>query len=117
MGLKPPNGFTGLIDRRARRRWATAARLANEADLSDLRSVRSEARRLKRHLDDVLHVAEGRLALPLIEADAIKAPLHTDWAFRPAPWAGPLDVPGLASVQNATTFGREFTIFHDCPLA
>ncbi|NRA98997.1 MAG: hypothetical protein HRU32_04100 [Rhodobacteraceae bacterium] len=117
MGLKPPNGLTGIIDRRARRRWASAARLAPQADIPSLRSVRAEARRLKRHLDDVLHVAEGRLALPLIEADAIKAPLHSDWAFRPDPWAGPLAAPGQANVPSGATFGSDLTVFHDCPLA
>lgn len=105
-----------MIDRRTRRRWASAARLAPMADLSELKSIRSEARRLKRHIDDVLHVAEGRLSLPLIDAGAIKTPLHSDWAFRPEPWAGPLEQPGLANVGNGTYLGRELSVFHDCPL-
>lgn len=116
MGLKTPHGLTGMIDRQARRRWSTAARGVQDASLPELKSVRSEARRLKRHLEEVLHVADGRLSLPLIEAEAIKAPLHSDWAWRPQPWAGPLEVPGIAPAPSGASFGREMSVFHDCAL-
>ncbi len=106
--------FDRIADARAARRWRKVAERAGQAGLEDLRSVRQSARRLRSDLDRVLHVAEGRLALPLIGANAMPRPLHCDWAWRPGIWAGPVDPPGLAAIETRTAYGTEVTVFHDC---
>jgi len=69
---------------------------------------------MRRHLDRLIHVAEGRLALPVIGSNAIPRPLGTDWAWRPALWRGPIPVPGYSSVASKTPICDGATIFHDC---
>ncbi len=114
-------GFNTLLDRltqrRGVRRWARAARRAATMDLATLRNLRRQGRQLRRHIDQVSFVAEGRLALPLIGSDAIQKPMYTDWAYRPQLWRGPIDRPGMASVQSKTMFGDEATVFHDCKIS
>ena len=83
------------------RRWARAARLAGASDLALLRAQRAKARRLKAHLDKLIHVAESRLALPMIGSTAFPKPFDADWAWRPEMWRGPLPVPGISSVRAA----------------
>lgn len=96
------------------RRWARAAAAADEADLATLRHQRSRARQLRNHIDRLLHVADGRLALPAIGSTAVRKGHGTDWAWRPELWRGPLGVPGMSSVQTKAMLGREATLFHDC---
>ncbi|MEZ5777539.1 MAG: DUF6478 family protein [Paracoccaceae bacterium] len=103
-----------LVFRRALARWRQAAGRAESAGLGTLRRLRGPARQLRRELDRFLHVAEGRLALPAIDANAIRKPLMSDWVWRPEIWRGPISPPGMAAVQNRATFGSEATIFHDC---
>jgi hypothetical protein len=107
-----------LIDavahRRSLRRWARIADSAPGVDLETLRGLRLRARQLRRHVDRLLHVADGRLALPLIEANAIPAPLGSDWSWRPEPWRGSLVPVGMVAVDSRTPFGDETTLFHDC---
>ncbi len=97
-----------------RKRWSDAARRAGEADLADLRLQRQRARQLRRHLDDLIHVADSRLALPMIGSNAFRRPHGADWGWRPELWRGPLPVPGFASVQSKSMLGDEVTLFHDC---
>lgn len=107
-------GLTRVLDRSMTRRWARAADHAGSVDLDTLSSLRTRAWALRRRLDRVLHVAEGRLALPRIGHDAIQKPLHCDWAYRPELWRGPLTPPGLAAVETNTAIGTEASLFHDC---
>jgi Family of unknown function (DUF6478) len=86
--------------RGALRRWARLADGAGEMDLEDLQMLRGRAWGMRRHLDRVLHVAEGRLALPVIGSNAILRPMGTDWAWRPALWRGQIALPGLSSVLS-----------------
>ncbi|MDP5336644.1 MAG: DUF6478 family protein [Paracoccaceae bacterium] len=99
---------------RSRSRWASAASRADKADLADLRLQRQRARQLRRHLDDLIHVAESRLALPMIGSNAFRRPHGADWGWRPELWRGPLPVPGFASVPSKSMLGNEVTLFHDC---
>lgn len=99
---------------RSRSRWASAAAQADKTDLSKLRLQRQQARQLRRHLDDLIHVAESRLALPMIGSTAFRRPHGSDWGWRPELWRGPLPTPGLASVQSKSMLGDEVTLFHDC---
>ncbi len=103
-----------LRHRRGMRKWNAARDQAHSADLFDLRQMRSHARQLRRRLDQVLHIADGRLTLPLIGTDAIEKPLHSDWAWRPQIWRGPIAPQGRASVENKAMIGDELRVFHDC---
>jgi Family of unknown function (DUF6478) len=100
--------------RGALRRWARLGDAAGEMDLEDLRMLRGRAWGMRRHLDRVLHEAEGRLALPVIGSNAILRPMGTDWAWRPALWRGRIAVPGLSSVANRAVLAEGATVFHDC---
>ena len=117
VGARLWRGVTRVLDRGALRRWSRAAENAGAADLDSLQSLRARAWALRRRLDRVLHVAEGRLALPRIGHDAIQKPLHCDWAYRPDLWRGPLSTPGLAAVETNTAVGAEAAIFHDCRIS
>ncbi len=99
---------------RAIAKWARAARLAVSADLPGLRRQRQQARQLKSHLDKLIHVADERLALPMIGSTSFPKPHNADWAWRPELWRGPLATPGISSVQTKSMLGNEVTLFHDC---
>ena len=108
----------GLLDRlilqSASRRFRRWARAAPRTGLAELRRQRASARRLRHHLDELIHVAETRLALPAIGNQSFPVPHDADWSWRPELWCGPLPVPGLSSVQSKSMLGREVTLFHDC---
>jgi len=90
---------------------------AGSADLTGLRRIRTRARQLRRRMDQVLHVADARLTLPLVGTNAIQKPLHSDWAYRPELWRGPLNPPGMAAIQSKAKIGGEVTLFHDCQIS
>lgn len=106
-----------LLFRRALRRWARLAGQAGGLDLGTLRQNRVRARRTRRELDRFLHVADSRLTLPLIGSNAFPKPLHTDWAWRPEAFRGPILPLGVAAAQNRAVFGDEVTLFHDCKIS
>lgn len=108
----------GLLDRvieqsalRRFRRWAETAR---SAKLRELRRNRAAARQMRYHLDELIHVADDRLALPVIGNQAVPIPYDADWSWRPELWCGPLPVPGMSSVETKSMLGKEVTLFHDC---
>lgn len=94
--------------------WSRAVRSARNADLSDLRFVRDRARLLRHKLDELLRVADNRLALPRIGSTAFPRPGGTDWFWRPNLWRGTLNVRGASNVESKTSIGDEVTLFHDC---
>ena len=104
----------GSVFSRNIQRWARAARNAHRTELSVLRRQRHRARLLKHQLDRLIHVAEERLALPVVGSTSFPKPHNADWAWRPQLWRGPLPTPGLSSVQSKSTLGEEVTLFHDC---
>lgn len=110
--------FDRLIDRLTHRRmlgrWGRVADSAAAVDLETLRGFRGRARALRRQLDRVIHVAEHRLALPVIGSNAIRRPMGTEWAWRPDLWRGEIAVPGLASVPGKSQVCDGATVFHDC---
>ncbi|AKO98403.1 hypothetical protein MALG_03259 [Marinovum algicola DG 898] len=111
-------GFLDRITHRgALRRWRNAALAAPQADLAELRRQRGRARKLRRQLDELLHVADYRLALPAIGSDAIAAPHDSDWTWRPEAWRGPLPAAGGAAVESGVQLGGELTLFHDCTIS
>ncbi len=106
----------GLLDKRTLRRWDRASRAAETLDAAELKLLRQRARSLGRRVDKVLHVADGRLALPFAEKAGVRRPMHSDWAWRPELWCGPVRPMGLSMVENKTAIGSEAKIFHDCAL-
>ncbi len=110
-------GVAQVLDRGAVKRWARAAEKAGTMDLESLDGLRSRAWKLRRRIDRLLHVAEGRLALPRVGHDAIQRPLHADWVYRPELWRGPLSPPGFAAVETNTRIGEEASLFHDCSIS
>ncbi|TDE37481.1 DUF6478 family protein [Antarcticimicrobium sediminis] len=103
-----------LFHERALRKWRRAAEAAEDSPLSEVRVQRNQARQLRTHLDRLIHVADGRLALPQIGTSFFPRPHGTDWAWRPELWRGPLPVKGLSSVATKSSLGDEVTLFHDC---
>lgn len=103
-----------ILHRRDLRRWEKAALAVDGLDAETLRGLRYQGRQMRRQVDRVLHVAEGRLALPLIGSNAIQKPINSDWSHRPEIWRGPLTPPGMAAVENKARIGGEATLFHDC---
>lgn len=106
--------FDRFLFRRALARWRRAASKAESIETSALRKLRGPARQLRREIDRLLHVADGRLALPAIGTNAMHKPLHSDWTWRPELWRGPIQPPGMAAVENRAAIGSQATIFHDC---
>ena len=108
----------GFLDRfvlrRALRRWRRAAAGVESQDIESLRGLRSVARQHRRQIDRILHVAEGRLALPVIGPNPIRRPPGSDWAWRPPMWRGPVPVPGSAAIDSRTQICDGTTLFHDC---
>ena len=95
-------------------KWARNARMARSADLGSLRRQRARARQIKAHLDQLIHVADERLALPLEGSTSFPKPHNADWAWRPELWRGRLPVPGISAVETRSMLGDEITLFHDC---
>ncbi|MGR3290761.1 MAG: DUF6478 family protein, partial [Paracoccaceae bacterium] len=106
-----------IFHRRVLRRWRKAQNRAQDEDLLSLRKTRIRARELRRSVDKVLHIADGRLALPLIGSNAIQKPLHSDWVWRPELWRAPISPPGIAAVATKTAIGDEVRVFHDCAIS
>ncbi|WP_146346266.1 DUF6478 family protein [Phaeobacter marinintestinus] len=106
--------FDLLFQTNALRKWRRAARGADQAKLTDLRTQRNDARQLRAHLDMLIHTADGRLALPKVGSSFFPKPHGTDWSWRPELWRGPLPIPGLSSAPPKSRLGDEVTLFHDC---
>ncbi|MEQ9693151.1 DUF6478 family protein [Shimia sp. SDUM112013] len=114
MGQNNSGMLQRLYQKAVGRYWARAARSASKTNLSTLRRQRTQASKLRQHLDTVLSVAENRLALPLIGSSTFPKPHGTDWSWRPDLWRMPLAKIGIASAQNKQKLGPEVTLFHDC---
>ena len=106
-----------LTHRRTMRRWANAARKARLMPLTVLRQNRVQARLLRLHLDQLIHTADERLALPATGSNSFPRPHNADWAWRPELWRGPLPNPGMSTVQSKQMLGGEVTLFHDCKVS
>ncbi|MEO9865835.1 MAG: DUF6478 family protein [Yoonia sp.] len=112
---------SGLLDkivhRRALARWKAAARNAERADLSTLREQRSRARQLRGAVDQVVHVAESRLALPRVGSNNFAKPPSTKWSWRPALWRGPISPRGATGLRNGDHISDDIKVFHDCKVS
>lgn len=112
------NPFDTLMDRllfvRTVKRWGRLADQATGVGLEQLRGLRGRAWQLRRHLDRVIHLADYRLALPVIGSNVMRKPMGTDWSWRPEIWKGPMPVPGYSSVGGKSLICEGATVFHDC---
>lgn len=112
---------TGLLEkvllRRARAFWSRAANAAGTTDLSILRGQRNEARVQRQKMDELIHQADSRLALPRIGSTSFPKPAGTDWSWRPQLWRGSLPFKGISAVESKTMLGDEVTVFHDCKIS
>lgn len=102
-----------LLHAKTLSRWRQATQAAEQMPLPELRAQRNQARSLRAELDRLIHVAEGRLALPAVGTTSFPRPHGTDWAWRPALWRGPLPIPGLCPVPTKSGLGDEAAVFHD----
>ena len=98
-------------------RWSKAADDLTETEPFALRTLRAEARAMRRQLDRVIHGADHRLALPGLNAGLPRMPLGTDWAWRPDGWRGTLPLPGAIADGARTGISDDLALYHDCPLA
>ena len=114
MALGKPSFLSRVLFKRSIRRWARVADAAKNTPVSVLRKQRAHARRLLVHLNRFVHVADNRLALPLIGSQAIQTSHDSDWAWRPEAWSGPLPEQGMASVPSKSILGGEISLHHDC---
>lgn len=117
MVQKRENLIVRLLHRSAIARWANAARGATSADLDVLRDQRYRARQIRAHVDELMHVADSRLALPRIGSNAFTRPGGTEWSWRPRLWRGPLARKGMSAVPSKMDVGEEVTVFHDCKIS
>lgn len=103
--------------RKVQDRWTRGAEEASEMDSFALRSLRAEARGMRRQIDRLLHVADHRLGLPAPGAGLPRMPLGTDWAWRPDVWRAPIAAPGAVAEGPRTAISDDLALYHDCPLA
>ncbi|CUI36172.1 DUF6478 family protein [Cognatishimia activa] len=117
MGIRSGRIWRRIVNRGVTRFWAQAAREASETDLRTLKRRRTLARQLRSHLDSLISVADGRLALPIIGSNTFPKPHGTDWAWRPTVWRESLPSKGRVAVQSKEGLGEEVTLFHDCSIS
>ena len=103
-----------LMLRKLSERWVRVADAAGEMEHGALRVRRGRARAMRREIDRVLHLADRRLALPLIGTGLPRQPLGTDWAWRPDLWSGPVPAPGLVAEAARSVISDDVALFHDC---
>lgn len=106
-----------LFHRGNLRRWRQGAAQAADMPLPQLRQQRNQARTLRAQLDRLIHIADGRLALPQIGSSFFPRPHGTDWSWRPELWRGPMPTPGLSSVPSKSQLSEDITLFHDCKIS
>lgn len=110
---KPPSLLRRFRKDWGRTYWQQAAQGAEQLGTETLRGLRGKAWALRRDLERVIHVADGRLQSPALGANRIPAPLGSDWTWRPDLWRGPVFPHGIASAGSRSRMG-EVTLFHDC---
>ena len=102
--------------RKVQARWQQAANSAAGLDLFALRALRAEARDMRRPLDRVIRIADGRLASPALAAGLPRMPLGTDWVWRADLWRGPVAQRGAVAEGGRTALSDDLALYHDCPL-
>lgn len=114
MGRIGDNFWDGALYRRMVQRWEMSARQASTTKLSALHEQRTRARALRAPLDQLIRIADERLAVATAGAASVPQPHNADWAWRPTFWQTPLDVPGMTCLESKSRLDDEITLFHDC---
>lgn len=94
--------------------WRAVAARSPAMGLAEVRQLRADARAVRRAVDQVLDLADSRLALPLVGSQAMHRPPMTDWSWRPHLWRLPLAPQGHAPAPARTVLDGEAAVFHDC---
>jgi hypothetical protein len=115
MGKISDSFLDSTLYRRALSRWVTAAREARGAPLGILRRQSRQARDLRTHLNQLIHIADDRLSRPAIGSESFPKPHNADWAWRPGTWRDALPECGIVAEQSGEKLGTEIALFHDCP--
>jgi hypothetical protein len=102
--------------RKVQARWSTAAEAAGEMEPATLRSLRSEARGMRRQIDRLVHAVDERLALSLAGVSQPHLPVGTDWRWRPDLWRGRLPQAWALAAGPRTDLRDDLSLHHDCPL-
>ncbi|WP_208349956.1 DUF6478 family protein [Pseudaestuariivita rosea] len=103
-----------LLHRWARKHWARIAANAADADLASLRYHRARARELRAQINEVLHIADGRLAASTMTTVPALAAQNSDWIWRPELWRGPIPGVDQVGVVSGTNLGDHLHLYHDC---
>ncbi|HRK43228.1 MAG TPA: DUF6478 family protein [Gemmobacter sp.] len=114
MATKIDSFLDRILHGRSLKRWERWASMAETLSLDRLRDMRVRARESRRLLDKVIHIAEHRLALPVIGSNALRRPMGADWVWRPPLWTGEAPLPGFSSVPSKQVIIDGTTVFHDC---
>ncbi|MGR3839864.1 MAG: DUF6478 family protein [Cognatishimia sp.] len=114
MAAYPGGVFNRIMQRGLNRYWSGTAKHVRDMELGPLKTRRLQARRLRAHLDEVISVADGQLALPVIGSNSFFIPHGTDWSWRPRLWRESLPQKGMVAVESREPLGEEITLFHDC---
>lgn len=109
--------FDKQLHRKAVKRWRDWATDVEQIDPATLQELRGGAKILRRHLEDVIRVADTRLALPRIGSTAMRKLPAVDWTWRPGMWRFPLAQPGRCAVETGTQLDDAVKLFHDCTLS
>ncbi|MEL6102390.1 MAG: DUF6478 family protein [Pseudomonadota bacterium] len=114
-----PKNSNSFLDKALRHHsakvWSRIAGKAASLDPNAQRELRTDARAMLGQLNTLLsslderHRIRGLAKLP--------EPHNADLSWRPEVWRGTLTTRGLSSVSPNTQFGRDLTVFHDCPLS
>lgn len=108
--------FEQLTQGRALRRWQQAARAAATLDPDALRRLQLAASAYRQPIEEVLHIAGGRLSHPATGSPPDGQPSDSDWVWRPELWSGPVPARGLTRVASQTRLAAGVTLFHDSPI-
>lgn len=111
---KSENLFGKLFRRRALKHWAQNAEQAKTAELQSLNIQREHARKLRDHLNEVIYVADRRIAQGVNGSAKIDYPSNASWVWRPELWSEPLKQRNFTQVTNKTALGNEAEVFHNC---
>ncbi len=103
-----------LFGLRATRMWSKAVRRAETMPISAVRRRLGQAELLSTRVAEFRRIAEDRLALPRIGADALRRADGADWAWRPEAFRYRAKVPGVAAAASGAAIDEAIRLFHDC---
>ena len=117
MSNKNSSFLNRLSHNRLLSKWSRLERLAPKTDFEALRALRLDARDIMGRLEAFLRVAEDRLAVPHLDHPQMRAPIGTDWVWRPQMWSQALRGVAVAAAQSQHELGADLTLFHDCAIS